>query len=77
MSDDCLPEPGTRRRRGQVVVLIIILILAMGYSLALIWLKVTPELTIAILGTVAAVTVRLCHSLTTEPRRGTTPAAEK
>lgn len=68
MSEDCLPGPGRRRRiRGQVVVLIVILLLAMAYSLALIWLEVSPELTIAVLGAVAAVTARLCRSLAAGP----------
>jgi len=76
VSEDFLPGPGRRRRiRGQVVVLIIILLLAMAYSLALIWLEVSPELTIAVLTAVAAVTARLCRSLATGPGddRGITP----
>jgi hypothetical protein len=75
MSDARLPDPDPRRRRGQVVVLIVILLLAMMYSLALIWLDVSPEFTIAVLGTVAAVTVRLCRSLASgaEHKSGTTP----
>ncbi|MEU7903571.1 hypothetical protein [Actinoplanes sp. NPDC049118] len=73
MSDGDIPGPGPRRRRGQVVVLIVILLLAMLYSLALLWLDVSPELTIAVLGAVAAVTVRLCRSLTSGPDRGRNP----
>lgn len=73
MLDGCIPDPGARKRRGQIVVLIVILLLAMAYSLALLWLRVTPELTIAVLGAVTAVTIRLCRSLTGDPGRGTTP----
>jgi len=76
MSDDgCITDPLPRRRRGQVVVLVMVLLLAMAYSLALLWLNVSPQLTIAVLGTVAAVTVRLCRSLSNGSTRGVTPPA--
>jgi len=75
--DGCITDPLPRRRRGQVVVLVTVLLLAMAYSLALLWLHVSPQLTIAVLGTVAAVTARLCRSLSSSTARGTTaPAGE-
>ena len=73
--DGCIIDPLPRRRRGQVVVLVMVLLLAMAYSLALLWLHVSPQLTIAVLGTVTAVTVRLCRSLSSSPVRGATPRA--
>lgn len=67
----CLPDPVPRRRRSQI--LVVILVLAMAYSLALLWLHVPPQFTIAALGSVAAVTIRLLRVLNTDAAGGSTP----
>ncbi|MFC4066809.1 hypothetical protein [Actinoplanes subglobosus] len=63
MNPVCLPEPAPRRRPGQVVIVLAVLLLAMTFCVTLLAMQASAELTITLLGAVAAITAQLSRLL--------------